>query len=552
MASEPCSYCGSTEGLDHLCPGPNALLVGKVLDGRYRIDEILGQGGMGMVFRATQTSVGRPVAVKTLHATLATTPQFFERFRREAEIASRLNHPNIITVYDFGRTADGTCYYVMELLEGLSLKELVVNEGPLSIRRAVNIIEQSARGLAHAHTQNAVHRDLKPHNIMVQPLDGAEYVKVLDFGLVKALEQTEEEEKLTSTGQVLGTPQYMPPEQAGGEDVDQRSDLYSLGGVLFFCLTGTSPYGAKTVRRALQAALTQPVPSVNSKREGAPVPRVIDEFLRKALAKEKKDRHQNAEEFLDDLLNSIGGLSDEVLDAAPKKLDGEPGGTSDSSSKDSKSSGGKPRRPLPVAPRRVSQSGKSPAKPTKTVQPVDAGMTISKPRQTTPEIPSLKMAEASAKAEASRAAGSKMMPIALGVAALLIASVAAVVAMRPRAPATTTAQTQITVPTPHTDPVVKPPEAPKKIAVSFESSPRGALIVDDDGNAIGQTPATIPLARDRAHTFELRLQGYQPKKFAPLDLAHWATDSAALTATLEPAKKAPGKKGHGDAVPIFE
>src|SRR5205823_13999057 len=126
-------------------------------------------------------------------------------------------------------------------------------------------------------------------------------------------------------------------------------------------------------------------------------PRVIDEFLRKALAKEKKDRHQDAEEFLDDLLNSIAGLTDEVLDAAPNKPDGEPGGNSDSSSKDSKSSGGRPRRPVPVGPRRVSQSGKSPAK----VQPIDAGMTISKPRQTTPEIPSLKLAAAQAEASLS-------------------------------------------------------------------------------------------------------------------------------------------------------
>src|SRR5689334_20144158 len=181
MAHPPCNLCGSTAGPDHPCPG---LLIGKVLDGRYEIESVLGQGGMGMVFRAMQTAIKRPVALKTLHPSLAAAPQFFERFRREAEVASRLRHPNIITIFDFGR--------------------------------------------AHAHTENVVHRDIKPHNLLISAVDGHDFVKILDFGLVKALE-TEDEDQLTTTGQVLGTPQYMPPEQAGGEVVDRRSDLYSLG-----------------------------------------------------------------------------------------------------------------------------------------------------------------------------------------------------------------------------------------------------------------------------------------------------------------------------------
>ncbi|MFP2897659.1 serine/threonine protein kinase, partial [Corallococcus sp. 4LFB] len=312
----PCPHCGSTEGQDHLCAAQSLQLLGQVLDGRYKIESVLGQGGMGMVFRATQTSVQRPVAVKTLNPSLAAAPQFFERFRREAEIASRLRHPNVITIFDFGRAADGTCYYVMELLKGESLKELVKREGPMTLRRAVNLLEQATLGLAHAHEEGCVHRDLKPHNIMVQALDGKDFVKVLDFGLVKALEQ-DEEEQLTSTGQVLGTPQYMPPEQAGGESVDQRSDLYSMAGVLYFCLTGSSPYGANTVRKALTASLTQPVPPVNSKRQGAPVPPELDAFFTKALAPEKEDRYQNAQEFIDALLDAVEGLSADELDAHP-------------------------------------------------------------------------------------------------------------------------------------------------------------------------------------------------------------------------------------------
>ncbi|MFP2908915.1 serine/threonine-protein kinase, partial [Pyxidicoccus sp. 3LFB2] len=296
---------------------------------------------MGMVFRATQTSVQRPVAVKTLNPSLAAAPQFFERFRREAEIASRLRHPNVITIFDFGRAPDGTCYFVMELLQGESLKEMVKREGPMSLRRAISLVEQASQGLAHAHAEGCVHRDLKPHNIMVQQLSGRDFVKVLDFGLVKAME-AEEEEQLTSTGQVLGTPQYMAPEQAGGEAVDQRSDLYSMAGVLYFCLTGSSPYGANTVRKALTASLTQPVPAVNSKRQGAPVPPALDAFFKKALSPEKEDRYQNAQEFIDAMLDTVADLSPEELDAMPSGGVGAGGHERGSGSRASGSRAGRP------------------------------------------------------------------------------------------------------------------------------------------------------------------------------------------------------------------
>ena len=292
-------------------------MVGRVLDGRYRIDALLGFGGMGLVFRGVQTSVNRPIALKTLHPEMAMAPQFFERFKREAETASRLHHPNIITVFDFGRAEDGLVYFVMEYLAGQSLRDRVRTKGPLSLREAVTITSQAAEGVGHAHNQGVVHRDIKPHNIMLAEVDGGQYVKVLDFGLVKAMEQ-EDDEHLTSTGQVLGTPQYMPPEQAGGEAVDQRSDLYALTGVLFFCLTGRSPFGANSVRKALQAALTQEVPAVATLRQGAPVPEAIDELIRIGLKPEKEDRFQSVEEFLEAMQDALAGQPDEVLDAVPE------------------------------------------------------------------------------------------------------------------------------------------------------------------------------------------------------------------------------------------
>lgn len=292
-------------------------LLGRTLDDRYRIESLLGYGGMGLVFGGVQTTMQRPVAIKTLHPEFALAPQFFERFKREAEVASRLHHPNIITVFDFGRTSDGLCYCVMEYLAGESLRQRVRSSGPMTLREAVAVTEQAAQGLGHAHHQGVVHRDMKPQNIMLAEVDGRLFVKVLDFGLVKAA-QGGDEEQLTSTGQILGTPQYMPPEQAGGDDVDQRSDLYALTGVLYFCLTGHSPFGANTVGKALQAALAQQVPPVATHRVGAPVPESIDAFLRKGLRADKAERHQTVEEFVAALNAAVAGVPDQVLDAAPE------------------------------------------------------------------------------------------------------------------------------------------------------------------------------------------------------------------------------------------
>jgi eukaryotic-like serine/threonine-protein kinase len=297
----------------------NALL-GQLVDGRYQVESVLGRGGMGVVFRAVQTSMQRPVAMKTLHPQFALAPEFFERFKREAEIASRLHHPNIITVFDFGRTSDGTCYYVMELLEGENLRQRVKNDSPMTLRQAAAVIEQATLGVGHAHKQNVIHRDIKPHNVMLSLIDGNEYVKVLDFGLVKAMEKDGDE--LTSTGQVLGTPQYMPPEQAGGDQVDHRSDLYSLTGVFYYCLTARSPFGAKTVRKALQAALTQKVPPISTSRFGAPVPEAIERFCQKGLAVDPAARFQSADEFIDALHAAIAETSDSALDAVPQNLAG--------------------------------------------------------------------------------------------------------------------------------------------------------------------------------------------------------------------------------------
>jgi serine/threonine-protein kinase len=574
MAS-PCQHCGSTEGPDHLCAGASLSLLGQVLDGRYRIDSVLGQGGMGMVFRATQTSVQRPVAVKTLNPALAAAPTFFERFKREAELASRLRHPNIITIFDFGRAPDGTCYYVMELLQGDSLKELVKREGPQSLRRAINLIEQATRGLAHAHAENCVHRDLKPHNIMVQQLDGKDFVKVLDFGLVKAMEQ-EEEEQLTSTGQVLGTPQYMPPEQAGGEVVDQRSDLYSMAGVLYFCLTGSSPYGANTVRKALTAALTQQVPAVSSRRQGAPVPPALDAFFQKALAREKEDRYQSADEFIEAMLDAVADCTPEELDALPAMPAGaNPGSGSRPSATSNRANRAPSQSGVRSRPSSVSQAaGARSAAPSNVVvkggsQPSAASAARPRPRPDAPSQPSHpsqvrapRPAAAAApqpptpqteEAEIPASQGMSMGVKAalVGVPVLLLLAGGGFVAMRgggeskavvpppakvvdvaPEKPvAARPPPTTVTTPT-------EPAAAPelKKVKVSIRSTPSGAGIFRDDMQ-IGTAPTDLLLNRDEVHSLTFKLAEHKDVQ-RQLDFSSSADEAQTVEVALEPVRKA--------------
>lgn len=468
-------------------------LIGKVLDGRYKVEAVLGQGGMGMVFKGLQTSVQRPVALKTLHPQLAMAPTFFERFKREAEVASRLHHPNIITIFDFGRTADGLCYYVMEMLEGESLRQRIKREGPFTLRQAAAVIEQSAAGVAHAHHQQVIHRDLKPHNIMLTVVDGNEYVKVLDFGLVKALEQ-EEEEQLTSTGQVLGTPQYMPPEQAGGEVVDQRSDLFSLTAVFYYCLTGHSPYGANTVRKALTLALAGNVPPVATYRKGAAVPKAIDEFVLKGLSPEKEDRFQSAEDFVQSLHAALAGASDAVLDAVPV-FTPESGTreTGSGSSSASRKAGSASRSASRVPSKAISAVSKPLPKSSSRVEPAPAPAPSSERRQGS---------QSSVAAPAGPPLG-----LIVGIAVLVVLGIGGAVAWKmSQAPVATPP-----LPTPlvkHADPTPTEPRPSADVKVTLKTTPDGAEITED-GVSVGNSPLTIVWPRGATRTFTFKVAGHK-------------------------------------------
>jgi eukaryotic-like serine/threonine-protein kinase len=265
-------------------------LIDSLFDGRYRIVRKLGAGGMANVYLAEDQELGRRVAIKILNDRHANDDQFVERFRREAKNAAALSHPNIVSIYDRGE-AEGTYYIAMEYLEGRSLKELIVGRGPAPIAVAIEYARQILAALRFAHRHGIVHRDIKPHNVLV---DGEGRVKVTDFGIARAGTS-----QMTEAGSIVGTAQYLSPEQARGAAVDQRSDLYSLGVVLYELLTGEAPFEGETAVEIAMRHLSQvPEPPSALRPE---VPRELDLVVTRALAKDPEDRYQSADEMEADL-----------------------------------------------------------------------------------------------------------------------------------------------------------------------------------------------------------------------------------------------------------
>ena len=288
-------------------------LINTLFDGRYRIMRKLGSGGMADVYLAEDEELGRRVAIKILNDKYAPDDQFVERFRREAKNAAGLSHPNIVSIYDRGE-AEGTYYIAMEYLDGRSLKELVVARGPLPIPDAIAATRQVLGALRFAHRKGVVHRDIKPHNVMADA-DGR--LKVTDFGIARAGVS-----QMTEAGSIIGTAQYLSPEQARGAPVDQRSDLYSMGIVLYEMLTGQVPFtGESPVEIAMKHLSDPPRPPSLLRPD---IPPDLDMVVLRALAKNPEDRFQTAEE-MDAELGRVAagvGVTAETADAATAVLSG--------------------------------------------------------------------------------------------------------------------------------------------------------------------------------------------------------------------------------------
>jgi serine/threonine-protein kinase len=272
-------------------------LIDTLFDGRYRILKRIGSGGMADVYLAEDEVLGRRVAIKILNERHAGDDQFIERFRREAQSAAALSHPNVVAIYDRGE-AEGTYYIAMELLDGRNLKELIVARGPAPPKIVVEYARQILAALAYSHRHTIVHRDIKPHNVVV---DGDGRVKVTDFGIARGGAS-----QMTEVGSIVGTAQYLSPEQARGEAVDPRSDLYSLGIVMYELLTGSVPFTGDSPVEIAMKHLSATAPPPSEVREG--VPRELDLVVMRALAKDPDDRYASAEEMDADLERIQRGL----------------------------------------------------------------------------------------------------------------------------------------------------------------------------------------------------------------------------------------------------
>ncbi|HEY0384994.1 MAG TPA: protein kinase [Pyrinomonadaceae bacterium] len=311
-----CPQCGKEyQDTTTLCPSDGTVLekaddalIGQTLANKYRIEELINEGGMGAVYRGTHVLMDKTVAVKVLHPALAADDKIVARFSREAKAASRISHPHALNVTDFGESDNGVVYLVMEYLRGKTLKEEIHQTGPMPLDRVVEIIRQVCGALEAAHGEGVVHRDLKSDNIMLVEVSGGDdWAKVLDFGIAKITEKVGQDPGLTAPNLIIGTPQYMSPEQCSqASEIDARSDIYSLGIILFEMLAGHVPFTGESPTAIMMKHLQDAPPSILEERKDLPTS--IGRVVARALAKRPEERFQTVSELSDSLSQAAEDL----------------------------------------------------------------------------------------------------------------------------------------------------------------------------------------------------------------------------------------------------
>jgi serine/threonine protein kinase len=292
-----------------------------VVDDRYRLLRVIGEGGMGRVYEAEHVGIGKRVALKILHESFSDVTESVERFRNEARMMTRIANTHIVDVTDSGTTADGRLYFVMEYLDGVELGALM-SAGTISLERALRISRQIAEALGAAHGQGVIHRDLKPENIVLVERDGdRDFVKVLDFGIALALDSQEPRRRLTQPGLAVGTPEYMAPEQAVEGIADERSDIYALGAMLYEMATGQQPYKGDTYTQILLNKVQFEAPTPREVRGDLPLE--VEATIVRAMARKPENRHQTMGSLADDLTRCLAAVTQtgplaSVVPAAPK------------------------------------------------------------------------------------------------------------------------------------------------------------------------------------------------------------------------------------------
>jgi serine/threonine protein kinase len=292
-------------------PGSGKLTEGSVFAGRYRVGSAIGDGACGTVYAAQRLDDGTVVALKVIHSHLARDPQVSKRFLREASILRKLDSPCIARIHDSGQDDAGLLYIALDLVDGEPLSAMLARDEELPIADVVRIVLAICEGLSGAHTAGVIHRDLKPDNVMVRRTDAGEWqVRLLDFGLSKTLHAAPGSTHLTEQNMLLGTPEYMAPEQARGDDIDARCDVYSAGVLLHEMLAWEHPFARRSPLAVLTAHLTEPPPDLSVRRSGAPIPPALAAVAHHALAKKRSERYPNAAAMADALRLAVSSPLD--------------------------------------------------------------------------------------------------------------------------------------------------------------------------------------------------------------------------------------------------
>lgn len=517
-----CSSCGSrfsndarycpvdgqptTELVEQAAPAADPLL-GALIDGRYRIDRAIGEGGMGVVYQATHVALQKRFALKVLRGEMARDQEVVQRFVQEAQASSSIGHANIIDISDFGRLPDGTFYFVMEYLDGESLTDLIARSGGLTPQQAVPIIEQMASALSAAHESGIVHRDLKPDNVfLVRRGSARDFVKILDFGIAKVGGAAS---KLTRTGMIFGTPHYMSPEQAAGQAVDKRTDIYALGVIMYEMVTGKVPFDADTFMGILSKHMFEP-PRPPTELAGHGDLGALEPVILKALVKKPEQRYQTMDELLRDLAALKAGA----------RVEG----------------------------------------PARTVAPVPVGLGPALERTGVPVASEAVPYRSSGRGALLVAGGLLLAGVAIGAAVHFLgssgtsSSATLTAPVVPSVPSVPMPQAGLGVPTIGAAPSSGSPSVAVGVApptrsatIRIESTPSGAGVYVDD-SIVGETPLELPRPTQGENSLEVRLSGYRSRTLTvaadsaspqTVVLERSATVAAAGTAHAAPHPRGP-------------
>lgn len=468
-------------------------LIGKTLAGRYLVKELIDRGGMGRVYKAEQQPLGRSVALKTLDL-LDPRGEFRERFFNEASTASRLNHPNTVRIFDYGRSDDGVYFLTMELLEGQSLHKVVKKEAPLDPLRVIHIIRQVCGALHEAHEQGIVHRDLKPGNIyLTRHGDDLEFAKVLDFGLVKNLES---DVQLSQTGQALGSPLYMSPEQVEGDAVDRRSDIYSLGLVMYVALTGRVPFKKGSIATIMMQQVTGTIPSFAEIAPDVDIPFSLEWIVRACIEKRADDRIASMRELSRALKVCASELRGELAEPVEWRL--APDGTLD----------------LGVGTLPGPEDTNIPPTAALLERAADPIAPVGEHVRDIPSSPTLNASSVSTRTMAGAAVGfglGSLLLIGVGLVGLLLLGVVAysmsVYTASPEPEPVVQPAPPVEVP----DPVPVEPVGPVVHEVQLSSEPTGAEVLRD-GRLLGTTPLTLKVTDGEDLLLSLQADGHQARE----------------------------------------